>query len=461
MTGVLIWLSGADPDILQRTRDRARYVGIGSAVLITSVIAALSMTFALHTALRINLPGAVFCAVLWGLAIMSIDRWLVVSLQRHERKLVYALLVLVRLSLGLLFGFIISTPVVLQVFSPEINKEIQLIQTRAENVYLTGQKHSSLEKKILADQRLVSALHQTINDNGGTAPNPYQSPQVKTLISQRNAAQAQETKDYKEWQCQLYNIPRGCKAGNGPLAKASHAAYLRDKAQVSQLNQQIKAQVHEIRSTFSTSRTKRVAQARAQIGEAEARLKADQAEQSNLLNGFEKQNSNTAGLLLRLKALGEVTGDNGALRLARWLLFALFTTIECLPILVKTLLNLGPESDYEKLLELENAKTLRIEKETIKRETVAELIQLDDIIPQANRLAEERRRRYPRIRAEILAAEDDIAVRTVRGWWAHEERFASNAGALRRAWRALRLAIAGLMARITSLPDRSQREASG
>lgn len=55
----------------------------------------------------------------------------------------YALLVLVRLGLGVLFGFIISTTVVLQVFNPEVKREMSLMQTNAENTYLSGQRHSS------------------------------------------------------------------------------------------------------------------------------------------------------------------------------------------------------------------------------------------------------------------------------------------------------------------------------
>lgn len=442
MTNPVIWLSGAEQDILQRTRDRARYFGIGSAVLITSTIAALSMTFALHTALRMSLAVAIFCAALWGLAIMNIDRWLVVSLQRHENKVIYALLVLIRLGLGLLFGFIISTPVVLQVFNPEINHEIRLIQANAENAYLSAQKHSSLEMKILADQTTVAGLRQTIDTNGGTGPDPFQNPQVTSLVTSRGQWQARATTDFNEWQCQLYDIPKGCKPGNGPLAKASGAAYYHDEYEVGQLNQQITALVTQIQSAAATGRGNALAAAKAQLPSALALLQSDRTQQTLLLDNFQTQNADTAGLLLRLRALGEATGNDGVLRLARWLLFALFTTIECLPILVKTLLNLGPESNYEKELAMEEARSLRTAQERIKREQVADLIGLDDIISQANRLAEERRRGYPKLRRVIIAAEEEIALKTVHGWKAREARFAGEAGRLRRTWRAVQLRLA-------------------
>lgn len=442
MTNPIIWLSGAQPDILQRTRDHARYFGIGSAVLITAVIAGLSMTFALATALKTGLATAIFCAVLWGLAIMSIDRWLVVSLQRHENKLIYALLVLVRLGLGVLFGFIISTPVVLQVFNPEIKREISLMQTNAENVYLSGQRHSSLEKKILADQATVTSLRSTIDTNGGTGPNPFRNPQVKSLVNSRAQWQRRAGKDYNEWQCQLYDIPKGCKPGNGPLAHAVGAAYHHDVYEVGQLSHQITALVKQIQSAAVTGRANELAAAKAQLPFALAALKSDQKQQVLLLDSFRTRNADTAGLLLRLKALGAATGNDGVLKLARWLLFALFTTIECLPILVKTLLNLGPENRYEQEFAMEEAKDLRTAKERVKNEQVADLIALDDIISQANKLAEERRRGYAKLRREILEAEEDIALKTVRGWRAREARFAEEAGMLRRALRAVQLRLA-------------------
>jgi len=105
----LIWLSGAQPEILAEFKhDQPKYVGIGSAVLITSTMAAVSMTFALHIALDASVLVAIPFALAWGLAIMSLDRWLVVSMTRKQ-----LLLAIPRALLGLLFGIIISTPLTL------------------------------------------------------------------------------------------------------------------------------------------------------------------------------------------------------------------------------------------------------------------------------------------------------------------------------------------------------------
>src|SRR5262249_41502055 len=65
------------------------------------------------------------------------------------------------------------------------------------------------------------------------------------------------------------------------------------------------------------------------------------------------------GILASLKALDELRGSSSTLMLADLLLFLFFTAIEWLPILVKALLNLGPENTYEKLLARADEASLR------------------------------------------------------------------------------------------------------
>jgi Domain of unknown function (DUF4407) len=65
---------------------RAKYIGIGTGIVITGLIAGLSMWFALTTALGIPDAVAVPLAACWSLVIMCFDRWLVVSLERRQGR---------------------------------------------------------------------------------------------------------------------------------------------------------------------------------------------------------------------------------------------------------------------------------------------------------------------------------------------------------------------------------------
>src|ERR1700751_160953 len=110
----LISLSGARPDILAFCPgERTKFQSLGWVILITAGMAVVSRWFALTSTLGVNAVIAVPAALLWGLVIMGIDRWLVTSMPRdRSRKFLIAI---PRLALGLLLGSIISTPFVLRI----------------------------------------------------------------------------------------------------------------------------------------------------------------------------------------------------------------------------------------------------------------------------------------------------------------------------------------------------------
>src|SRR6202034_1623302 len=124
---IVLALAGAHEEVLALVpTERARFESLGWAILITSGMAAISMWFALASAVGINGILAVPVAVFWGLVIMGIDRWLVNSIPLDEnRKWAIAL---PRLLLAILLGALISTPLVLRVFESEINAQIAKMQ---------------------------------------------------------------------------------------------------------------------------------------------------------------------------------------------------------------------------------------------------------------------------------------------------------------------------------------------
>ena len=80
---LLIWLSGASPRILRQCpAERPKYTGIGSVILVTSLLAAISMGFLLHEDVGATFGWAIVLSIVWGVAIAALDRWLTVSLDR-------------------------------------------------------------------------------------------------------------------------------------------------------------------------------------------------------------------------------------------------------------------------------------------------------------------------------------------------------------------------------------------
>ena len=83
----MLALSGANEEVLTIVpSERARFESLGWAILITSGVAAVSMWFALASAVGINGILAFPIALAWGLVIMGIDRWLVVTMPVEGRR---------------------------------------------------------------------------------------------------------------------------------------------------------------------------------------------------------------------------------------------------------------------------------------------------------------------------------------------------------------------------------------
>jgi hypothetical protein len=340
----LIALSGARPEILEQCEtERIKFQSLGWAILITSVMATISMWFALTSVMGFNPVLSFPVALIWGMIIMGIDRWLVTSMPSDGTRKV--LMALPRLLLALLLGALISTPIVLRIFQSEINNQISVIKENNEAAFLTSQQRSAVAARVTKWQNTVNNLQQVIDSRGAQPINPANDPVVQGLTTQLNNERSVATQDYHAWQCQLYG---GCGApkGSGPLAAASHARYLADEAQISSLTSQIQARETQLQDTSTAAQASRLQQAKNALPNAQAQLVAAQAEENTLLNSFQATNNATNGLLIRLKALDQLSAGNTTLNLARFLLFLLFLVIECLPVTVKLLQRSG---NYEKI----------------------------------------------------------------------------------------------------------------
>jgi hypothetical protein len=354
---LLIAIAGANERILSRVpTERVKFQSLGWAILITSGIATVSMWFALDNALGLNPILALPLALLWGLVIMGIDRWLITSIPpRGSRRWAVAL---PRLLLALLLGSIISTPIVLRIFQTEINNEIAQIDTQRVNAYLASQQNSQIAAKVNYWRAQVTNLESVINSRGQTPLNFSADPQIQSLTKQLNTWLGLEQTYYDQWQCQLYGIaPDGlrCKPGNGPLAQNSHGAYQQAKQQVVTINGEIAARKTALSSNSAVAAATRLQEAQNSLPQAQAELQNYRDQQDNLRNQYESTLPRN-GLLIRLQALGQLSSGNFTVEMARLLIFLLFLVIECLPVTVKLMQRPG---NYDRALEKASEVELR------------------------------------------------------------------------------------------------------
>ncbi|WP_326643793.1 DUF4407 domain-containing protein [Streptosporangium sp. NBC_01755] len=348
MRTLLIALSGARPEVLKLCpTEQGKFEGIGGAVLTTSVLAVVSMTFALNSALGVSLVLAIPASLVWGLAIMSLDRWLVSTMHADgPRRWRVAL---PRILMAVLLGLVISTPLVLQIFKSEIDAQIVQIKQQRANEFSTRQSTGSVAREVARLRTETTALQNVITSEGDVPLDPAKDPKIKSLTAERGAQQTQTKKLYDEWQCQLYGGKTCPRKGDGPLAQASKRAYEKAQSQVDLLTRQIEDRKSELTATDESSKKERLDQATQDLPKVQESLDAAVRRQSDLQNAFDAENRATNGLLIRLQALNEASGKDFTLRSTHLLLFLLFLLIECLPVAIKLMQKPG---NYEKILNL-------------------------------------------------------------------------------------------------------------
>jgi Domain of unknown function (DUF4407) len=343
-------LSGAHAETLQLVpSERPRFESLGWAILITSSLAVVSMWFALASAMNVNGILAIPLALLWGLVIMGIDRWLVTSMPiDNNRKFALAA---PRVVLALLLGTLISTPLVLRVFQSEINVEIASMQQSNYNTFLQQQDGSAAAQQVSTLSKEITNLNTIINSHGASTGDNSNDPEIVAYNTQLSALQKQlttettaENQDLKEYSCQKYGGANCPKAGVGPAAKASLDAYNQAKAQVqnvqgeiNQVQQKITARTNELSSTSAVDEQNRYQEALAQRPSVQAQYNVALQREDQQQAVFYAQNQASHGILTRLEALSKLSDSNLTVTVARFLLFLLFLVIELLPVTVKLL----------------------------------------------------------------------------------------------------------------------------
>ncbi|GAA0431202.1 hypothetical protein Acor_04710 [Acrocarpospora corrugata] len=359
----LVALSGARPEVLRRCpTEQGKFEGIGGAVLTTAVLAVISMTFALSTALDVPLPLAIPAALIWGTAILGLDRWLVSTMRSDGgRKWGIAL---PRILMAVLIGFVVSTPLVLQIFDSEIEARIVQIKQARANEFARQQQQDTIGQDITALRKQVSNLNNVISSDGDVAIDPASDRKFKTLTKERDEQQKLADSKYAEWQCQLYGGPACVKKGNGPLARASETTYRKAQSGVDKLNRQLENRKKQLSTTDAENKEARLAQAKADLPKVQTELDAAVARQADLQRLADAQTRANGGLLLRLQALNEVSGQDFTMRAAHILLFLLFLLIECLPVVVKLMMRPG---NYERILGMAAEQEFREAKQSFAR----------------------------------------------------------------------------------------------
>ena len=127
----LAFVGGGDRSILNQVpMDRSRFAAMGAALLVAAGLSSISMFFALHNGVQLALVPSLIVCLVWGLIILNLDRFLMLSIRYTRGGARLILVSFLRLILSAVVALVTATPLVLQIFSSDINAQLSLMNAR-------------------------------------------------------------------------------------------------------------------------------------------------------------------------------------------------------------------------------------------------------------------------------------------------------------------------------------------
>ena len=301
----LLVCSGGNIHILRKTPSEwNKFAGIGGIVLFTAIFATLSAGYAMFTIFE-NLWISAGFAVLWGLMIFNLDRYIVSSIKKTGTWWNQILMAIPRLILATFLGIIISKPLELKIFEKEVNKQLNTIIQRNKT-----QLQAEMNSRILQQSGPFETEKKQISAKIETYQKSYDSAAVELE---------------KEILGKQSGLTSG-KVGFGSNAKRKSELKEQRRQDLENYQKQIAPRLEyldkEISKVYTNIETER-----------------------NKTETFEDKFN---GFAARLQALDELGKNTPIIGIAAAFIMGLFICLEISPVLVKLISAVGP---YDYLLE--------------------------------------------------------------------------------------------------------------
>ena len=299
----LIALSGADRALLERVPgERAKYLGVGGAIVTTAVMASLSATYAFYVAMQPPFVVALLLGLLWGAGILNLDRWIVNSTKRQGNVAKDITMFLPRLLLAIIIGAVISEPIVLRIFNSEIQSELQVMQEERKSTFASSWLKDPRYITLTRQQAQIASL--TVQLAAGVPTDAVvNDPQVQALTAQLATLDALLADADKAVACEGVGACGSGTAGAGPVFKANQDRSTRLQAERGQLAAQLSAASEQARSQATTVATLTGPGKRAQLDELQSAVALAEKQRSDDVAAFNSRVTHGDGLLSRIEAL--------------------------------------------------------------------------------------------------------------------------------------------------------------
>lgn len=297
-----IFCSGADPELLAQCKTESnRYRGIGATIFFTGLFAAISCGYALFTVFD-NIWLSIIFAILWGLMIFNLDRYIVSSMRKCGKGGKQILMALPRLVIAVLISIVIAKPLELKIFEKEINAEL---------VVMTQEKFLEQEQKVrVRFDSTQLALRAEIESLQSAIETQREKRDALVIAAQSEADGTGGSKRRNPGP--IYKIK---KADADRAVEGWNRLNAINSERIKYLQERIVANEEQIKNEIVASGRK-------------------------ALDGF----------AARLEAIDRITTRSSAIFIAHIFILLLFIVIETAPVVVKLISNKGP---YDNLLNIE------------------------------------------------------------------------------------------------------------
>lgn len=117
------------PTLEKHPTEHNKYFGIGATIFFTGLFAALSGGYAMYFVFKGDTAAvlfALFFGLIWGLAILNMDRYIVSSINKSASTNKQILQATPRILLAIMIGLVISRPLELKIFDKEIKERLKV-----------------------------------------------------------------------------------------------------------------------------------------------------------------------------------------------------------------------------------------------------------------------------------------------------------------------------------------------
>jgi Domain of unknown function (DUF4407) len=352
----LFWLGAGDEEVVAECPgERTRVNALGGTVLVTSLLALIAGTAATREWLHVPLPLALPAGMFWGLAIMNLDRWLLLTIRRQETPWRTLVLALPRIGLALVVGLVISTPTLLGVFHSEVTAKA----TEDRQAEQAGAKRA-LDAQFAQIKKLAGEREELQQSLGSSAASTVlaESPDYAGLERRLSEEQRRADAAKKRAICELDGTCGTKRAGAGTSyrAKEQEASALAaeasaTKGELDDLGRRLLREAGSSQRQTKGFATEQLAQVNGELSELRSGYKQEREK-------LEEAYAEKIGPLDRIDALASLASEHPSMRYIALLLALFILAIDCLPVTFKTLSLLGRPSRYEVIQEERDERQL-------------------------------------------------------------------------------------------------------